>query len=311
MTSTNRLLQRHMTSVMDTSMWAPGPPRRAWRMAARAAGAPKTPLAHSVIRPPACTGWTVGAASLRQAPGLGLHGELGGRAALAGEGPPEGGDGQHDQAGHLQQPGLGRTEAGVADHQIGPRHDAGHLRVVEAADDRSLRPGEEPEQGPVVRPEVGPRRRPATERIARWLFDLDDIGTGVGEQLGGVAAGDARRELHDPDVVERSRGHGPFDGRRQAAGPAPTGQRAAGSGVMRLGILLVGLTRCARTDNVWPGGMTGSRSTGSAVGAPTPFSRTEREDTAWHQRRRWPRSSSRSSSGDGGVPTTNGAPSTC
>lgn len=56
MTSTNRLLQRLMTSVMDTSMWAPGPPRRAWRMAAKAAGAPKTPLAHSVIRPPACTG---------------------------------------------------------------------------------------------------------------------------------------------------------------------------------------------------------------------------------------------------------------
>ena len=56
MRSVNSPVEMHITSAMDTSIWAPRPVRRALVTAASPLAAPYAPLTHSAIRPPACTG---------------------------------------------------------------------------------------------------------------------------------------------------------------------------------------------------------------------------------------------------------------
>ena len=56
------------TSDMERSTSSPGPPWRTTRVAASAATAAYSPLTHSIVRPPACTGSRLGCPRTANAP---------------------------------------------------------------------------------------------------------------------------------------------------------------------------------------------------------------------------------------------------
>jgi hypothetical protein len=61
---------------------------------------------------------------------------------------------------------------------------------------------QELEQRAVGLAEVTTRARPRAQRITARRLDFDDVGTGVGEQLGAVRRRDSGREIDDPKVTE-------------------------------------------------------------------------------------------------------------
>ena len=68
------------TSDIERSTSSPGPPWRTTRVAASAATAAYSPLTHSIVRPPACTGSRLGCPRTASGTALGLQDDLGERA---------------------------------------------------------------------------------------------------------------------------------------------------------------------------------------------------------------------------------------
>ncbi len=147
--------------------------------------------------PPDGERWSVPAAPGARRPAGRLQREL--RRRPVGPRPRQtvGRDRDDHQVGVVPPQPVG-VQVGTAEDDIGA---GGEL--LDPADHGPLGRVQEPEEGRVLAlGQVDPGRRPPPQRVTLGALDLDDVGPGVGQQLGGVRPRHLRRPIEHPQAVQ-------------------------------------------------------------------------------------------------------------